>query len=339
VLATREALRSVEQNVLLDAVTAYVGVQVKSQIVSLRQSNVRLVTQELRAAQDRFDVGEITRTDVSIADARLAAARAGLSTAEGDLMIARESFKAATGAYPRALKALPRAPKLPKSVDAARAIALKSHPAIAQAQHGVKVAELNMAFAKANFMPTLGATARASITDRDVQSQSFGLSLTQEIYSGGLKASNLRAAIAGRDGARASLAQTGVDVAQRVGNAWANLEMTNALVQSSDRQIRSSQTAFDGVREEANLGARTTLDVLNAEQELLDARVTRIQAEANRYLGVYTLLSAMGLLTVEHLNLGIPTYDAAGYYNAVKNAPVHSAQGKKLDQILKKIGN
>ena len=92
------------------------------------------------------------------------------------------------------------------------------------------------------------------------------------------------------------------------------------------------------MREEASLGARTTLDVLNAEQELLDAKVTRIQAEAQRYLGVYQVLQAMGLLTVQHLGLGIPTYDPAQYYNAVKNAPVHSAQGKKLDRILEKLG-
>ncbi|MDO8883248.1 TolC family protein, partial [Pseudotabrizicola sp.] len=159
----------------------------------------------------------------------------------------------------------------------------------------------------------------------------------QRVYSGGNQASLLRQSIAGRDGARADLAQAGVLIAEAVGNAWAGLAIANAQVQAGDRQIRASQTAFDGVREEASLGARTTLDVLNAEQELLDARVTRIQAEAQRYLGVYRVLQTMGLLSVEHLKLGIPTYDPAGYYNAVKNAPVHSAQGKKLDRILEKL--
>ena len=337
VLATREALKRVEQEVLFDAVAAYVDVQVRSQIVSLRESNSRLVTQELRAAQDRFDVGEVTRTDVSIAEARLAAARAGLSAAEGDLMIAREAYKAATGAYPKRLSGLPRSPRLPKSMEAARAIALKTNPVILQAQRGATIADLNIELAKANFKPTLGASATIGLDSRGIEDQSLGLRLNQQIYSGGNKASALRQAIAGRDGARADLAQAGVGVAEAVGNAWALLSVANAQVQSGDRQIRAAQTAFDGVREEASLGARTTLDVLNAEQELLNARVTRIQAEAQRYLGVYAVLQAMGLLTVEHLGLGIPTYDPAQYYNAVKNAPVHSAQGKKLDRIMEKL--
>ena len=337
VLATRELLRGVEQDVLLAAVEAYVDVQVNQQILSLRDSNVRLVTQELRAAQDRFEVGEITRTDVSIAEARLAAARAFYAAAEGNLMISREAYKAATGAYPRNLARLPTSPRLPASVEAARAVALKTHPSILAAQRRVTIGDLQVEVQKTGFKPSLSASVGASINDAGVERQTFGLRLGQTIYSGGLQASLMRQAIASRDGARADLAQAGVVIAEAVGNAWAGLSIANAQVQAGDRQIRAAQTAFDGVREEANLGARTTLDVLNAEQELLDARVTRIEAEAERYLGVYRMLSAMGLLTVEHLQLGIPTYDPAQYYNAVKNAPVHSAQGKKLDRILEKL--
>lgn len=338
VLATREALRNIEQQVLFAAVSAYVDVQVQAQLVSLRESNVRLVTQELRAAQDRFDVGEITRTDVSIAEARLAAARAALSAAEGNLIVAREAYKAAVGRYPGRLTGLPRAPKLPASMEAAKAVALKSHPLILQAQHGVAIRDLGVELAKAGFTPTLSGNVTVSKNNLGIDTQSFGLRLNQEIYSGGAKASALRQSIAERDGARADLAQAGVSLSQAVGDAWARLAVANAQVQAGDRQIRAAQTAFDGVREEASLGARTTLDVLNAEQELLDAKVTRIQAEAQRYLGVYGVLQAMGLLTVQHLGLGIPTYDPAKYYDAVKNAPVHSKQGKKLDRIMEKIG-
>ena len=105
------------------------------------------------------------------------------------------------------------------------------------------------------------------------------------------------------------------------------------------QQVQASQKAFDGVREEAKLGARTTLDVLNAEQELLSARASRLEAEANRYVGVYQVLSSMGLLTADHLGLGVPAFDPEAYYKAVKDAPAHSAQGKALDRILKSIGN
>lgn len=338
VLATREALRNIEQQVLFDAVAAYVDVQVNSQLVSLRQSNVRLVTQELRAAQDRFDVGEVTRTDVSIAEARLAAARAALAAAEGNLMVARETYKAATGAYPGNLRPLPQAPALPATMEAARDVALKSHPLIAQAQRGVTIRDLAVEAAKANFRPTLSARAGVQTADTGVEAQSFGLVLNQQLYSGGAKASSLRKAIAERDGARADLSQAGIQIAEAVGSAWAGLAVANAQVTAGDQQIRAAQTAFEGVREEARLGARTTLDVLNAEQELLDARVTRIEAEAQRYLGVYRVLQAMGLLSVDHLKLGIPTYDPTPYFNAVRNAPAHSAQGQKLDRILEKIG-
>ena len=165
------------------------------------------------------------------------------------------------------------------------------------------------------------------------------MSWRQTIYAGGELSALYRKALAGQDQSRASLGQTTVAVLQNVGNAWANLAVYAASIEAGDQQIRAAQTAFDGVREEATLGARTTLDVLNAEQELLDARAARLQAEAGRYLAVYQVLSSMGLLTVDHLNLGIATYDPEAYYNAVKDAPATSSQGKRLDRILEKIGN
>ena len=146
-------------------------------------------------------------------------------------------------------------------------------------------------------------------------------------------------ALASKDSATSGLLQTTVTVEQSVGMAWANLVVAGASIDATRKQIGAAQKAFDGVREEAKLGARTTLDVLTAEQDLLAARVSRLQAEADRYIGVYNLLASMGLLTVEHLKLGVPTYDPEAYYDAVKDAPAASAQGKRLDRILKKIGN
>ena len=114
--------------------------------------------------------------------------------------------------------------------------------------------------------------------------------------------------------------------------------MARAQIEASDRQIAAAQIAYDGIREEATLGARTTLDVLDAEQELLNAEVNRIVAENTRYVAVYSLLAAMGLLTVDHLNLGIPTYDPVAHYDAVKSAPGLSAQGARLDKLLHSLG-
>ncbi len=339
VLATREGLVNIEQQVLLAAVSAYVDVKLAQEIVALRNSNVRLITQELRAARDRFEVGEITRTDVAIAEARLASSRSGLAAAEGDLMVAREAYKAATGAYPGRLAALPKLPKTARNMEDARAVALRTHPTIRQAQREVTISDLNVERGKVSMKPTLSGRANIGIDDYGLEQQSLSLTLNQTIYAGGRLSALYRQALQRKEAARANLHQSGVLVAQNVGNAWSALAVASASIEAGDRQVRASQTAFDGVREEASLGARTTLDVLNAEQELLDARATRLQAEAQRYLGVYQLLSTMGLLTVDHLNLGIPTYDPAGYYNAVKKAPAHSVQGKKLDRILEKIGN
>ncbi|MFO1202962.1 MAG: TolC family outer membrane protein [Tabrizicola sp.] len=338
VLATREALVQVEQNVLLAAVQAYVDVRLAQEVVALRQSNLRLITQELRAAQDRFDVGEITRTDVSIAEARLAASRASLASAEGQLMIAREAYKAATGAYPGRLAALPKAPALPRTMEEAQGVARSTHPLIRQAQHQVTAADLQVDAAKAERTPTIGAGVTLSTDDDDQQSASVGLTMRQTIYAGGRLSALQRKAMAGKDAARAGLQQTVVGVVENVGVAWANLAVASASIEASDLQIRAAQAAFDGVREEAAAGTRTTLDVLDAEQELLDARNARLQAEAQRYVAVYQVLATMGLLTVDHLQLGIPTYDPEAYYGAVEKAPSHSAQGKKLDRILQKIG-
>ena len=140
VLATRAALVQVEQQVLLAAVAAYVDVRLAQEVVALRQSNFRLITQELRAAEARFDVGETTRTDVAIAQARLAGSQAALSAAEGQLLIAREAYKAATGDYPGRLEALPKLPALPAGLEAAQGVARSTHPIIHQAQHLVTIA-------------------------------------------------------------------------------------------------------------------------------------------------------------------------------------------------------
>ena len=339
VLATREALVNVEQQVLLAAVQAYVNVRLATALVELRESNVRLVTQELRAAQDRFDVGEVTRTDVALAEAQLAAARANLAGAQGDLAVAREGYKAAVGAYPGALAPLPPSPRLPASLEEAQGIAVRLQPQILQAQRNVRVGELSTAAAQAEGRPTIDLSTTARQSQGGLGDQSVTLQLGQTLYSGGQIASGYRRAVAQQEAARSGLLQTVVQVEQAVGNAWSNLIVSRAQIDATGRQIEAAQIAFDGLREEATLGARTTLDVLDAEQDLLNARVDRLNAEASRDLGVYSLLQAMGLLTAQHLRLGIPTYDPAAYYNAVKNAPIHTPQGAALDRILKSIGN
>jgi len=340
VLALRDALIGVEQNVLLNAVRAFVNVQRDTSIVGLRENNVRLISEELRAAQDRFEVGEITRTDVALAQARLAASNSALAAASGNLAISREEYRVAVGHYPGNLAGLPSPPATASSLDGARSVARQNHPDIAQAKRSVTIADINVAIAAAGIKPSLTGNANVSVDDNGNDSSSINLSFSGPIYQGGALTSVYRQSAARRDASRAGLHLTGLAVDQNVGNAWARLAVANAGLQATAQQIRASRVAFRGVREEASLGARTTLDVLNAEQELLDAESAQISAQTDRYVAVYSLLAAMGLLTAEHLRLGITTYDPQAYFNAVKNAPTTgvSPQGKRLDSLLKSIG-
>lgn len=338
VLATREALVGVEQNVLLSAAQAYFGVRSADENVANNANSVRVLEETLRATQDQFDVGEVTRTDVALAEAQVAAGRAGLAAAQGELNAARESYKAVVGHYPGKLAAAPRTPALPGSVDEAQSIALRTHPNILQAQHQVAAADLGVALGAAQRYPTVTADASVAVDDNGNDISSVGVKLSQPIYAGGRLSSVHRQAVAQRDSARAGLQQTSVIVTQNVANSWADIAVSRAQIEATDRQIAAAKIAYDGVKEEAKLGARTTLDVLTAEQSLLDARASQITAVANYQVANYALLATMGLLTVERLKLGIPVYDPAAYYNAVKNAPPSSVQGATLDRVLKAIG-
>jgi len=338
VLATREGLVGVEQGVLLTAVRAFMDVRSAVESVAINRNSVRVIGEELRAAEDRFSVGEVTRTDVALAEARLAAARAGLAAAEGELAAAREAYRAATGRYPGTLAAPPAPPALPATLDAARSIAQTTHPSIAQARHQVTVAELQVVQAAAQRGPTLSGSASLSVDDEGNDQSRIGLTLSQPIYRGGGLSAAHRKAIAGRDAARSGLLEAGVGIAQQVGDAWAQIAVARAQIMAVDRQVEAATVAYNGVKEEAALGSRTTLDVLHAEQELLDAQASRIDAEANLQVAIYSLLSAMGLLTADHLKLGIATYDPRAYYDAVKSAPLTSVQGERLDRVLRAIG-
>ncbi|MCW1917828.1 TolC family outer membrane protein [Rhodobacter sp. KR11] len=344
VLATRASLVNVEQQVLLDAISAYVDMSLQTELVAAQQSNVRLITEDLKAAQDKFDVGEVTKTDVALAEAQLASARAGLAAAQGNFNAARERYNAAIGHYPAALSAVPNPKIAVRKVEEARALALSNHPVISQAEHQAKAADIGIELAKAQFRPELSGTV--TITqgfdeggfNGENLNKSVGLTLDQTIYAGGRLSSALRSAVASSQQAHAAQLQTGVQVSESVGKAWSNILVANASLSANREQIRAAQAAYDGVKQEADLGSRTTLDVLQAEQTLLSAKAAALQAQANLSISQYALLSAMGLLTAEDLQLGIPTFDPEAYYNAVKSAPSTSTRGAKLDKILATLG-
>lgn len=342
VLAAQAALVNVEQQVLFDAVQAYVNVALQADLVATQDSNVKLISQDLQATKDRFEVGEVTKTDVSLAEAQLASAKAQLASAQGNYTVAKERYNAAIGHYPDTVTALPRAPVAVKSVDEARAIAQRGHPAMIQAAHQAKAADLGVDLAKAQMSPTLGLSSSLTeaYTTEGLTStvNAMGLQLDQTLYAGGRLSSALRKAIAQQGEAHAGQLQTGVNVTEAVGNAWSNIVVANASIAATQEQISAAQAAYDGVKQEAELGSRTTLDVLDSQQDLLSAKAAHLQAQANLSVSQYGLLAAMGVLTADQLKLGIPTFDPSAYLNAVKSAPATSSRGAKLDKILKTLG-
>ncbi|WP_370313849.1 TolC family outer membrane protein [Sagittula sp.] len=344
VLATRADLLSAEQSILLRAAKAFLGIRESAQTLGLRQNNVRVIRQEVRAARDRFDVGEVTRTDVALAEARLAAAVAALAAAEGSLIQAGEEFHAVVGRDPGNLVTPTSLPSLPASVEEAKRQALQRHPDMHAAQYAVAVQELNILIAKGAMKPSVSLQGTYGVTeefgnDDFSRGGSVSLQASGPIYQGGALASAVRQAMAGRDQARANLHVVSLTIEQQVGVAYSALRVARANTTSFEEQVRAAETAFRGVREEATLGARTTLDVLDAEQELLDARANLISAQISEFSAAYDVLASLGLMTAEALRLDVPHFDPAAYYNLVKTAPVaRSKQGQELDRVLRALG-
>lgn len=345
VLATRQQLLSIEQSVLFTAVQAYVGVLQGQENVALRRNNLRLLQEELKAARDRFEVGEVTRTDVALAESRVAAARANLTDAEGTLLTARATYLQIVGHASGGIAGQPKLPSKTVSIDQAQSIAVRNQPDFLGQQHAVKSADYLVQAASQALGPSVSFRATAGLsenlndstgTDTDATAS---VTLSQELYTGGRNAAARRRAIASADSERGALINTRRSIRQRVSAAYFNVETARATLISSAERVRAAKVAFDGIREEATLGARTTLDVLQAEQEYLDAQTAQVNARADQAIAAYQLLQAQGLLTAEHLGLAVEIYDPTLYYNLVKDAPAQqSKRSKDLDRVLKALG-
>ncbi len=340
VVAARENLVDTEQTVLLNAVIAFMDMRRDAQFLELAENNRSVIARQVQAARDRFEVGEVRRTDVSQAEARLAGALGTVALRQGTLEISREAYFVAIGKYPGVLQAPPPLPRIPNTVEAAKSIALRGHPSILRAQHGVKIAEINVYRAEAAMKPKISLSGSLSINPKAFSGDTAGLSIkgTAPIYQGGRLTSAYRQALALEEKSRSDLQLAGLLVAQNTHRFWAQLQIARASITARQKEVRASRVALRGIREEANLGARTTLDVLDAEREMVQAETNLVEARRNESVAVYSLLSAMGLLTVNHLQLGIKTYDANVNYNKVSTAPKPTNRAKLLDKIFTRAG-
>ncbi len=328
VFGARAQLRAVEQDVLLAAVIAYVDVRRDTEFVTLARNNVRVINEQLRAAQDRFSVGEVTRTDVSQAEARLASARSSLAATTGALARSREAYFAAVGLTADNLSPPPPLPDLPDTLEEATALAEANHPLIEAARHAVRSAEKDVKVAIGAKLPTISLDSRVGYSNDiftsgggETASASIGISGSVPLYTGGENTSRVRQAQALVSQRTAQVHDTARLVRQSVAVAWANLKVARALIEASRQEIRAAQLAYEGVSEEAKLGSRTTLDVLDAEQELLNARTDLVSAQRDEYVAGYNLLSSVGSLSVKHLGLNAPRYDVGEYAERVREHP------------------
>jgi outer membrane protein len=326
VLGSREQLNTVEQNILLDAATAYMDVLRDTAILDLQRNNVEVIDEQLRQTQDRFNVGEVTRTDVAQAEARIAASRSEASLAEATLRNSIAVYRQIVGVEPQQLApGRPLDRLTPRSVNAALKIALSEHPAIKARQHAVDTAELQVKVAQGALAPQLGVAGSVDQRyDRQQEgdrafSASVVARLTVPIYEGGEVYAATRQAkeTAGQRRLEADIARD--QVRAQVTSTFGRLEAARAQIQAAQAQIDAAETALSGVREEARVGQRTTLDVLNAQQELLNARVNLITAQRDRVVASYSLVNAMGRLNSRALGLAVNHYSPKIHYDQVKD--------------------
>ena len=314
----RADLKEVEQFVLFSAVQAHADVLRDEEFVRIALNDVERMDETLRATQNRFEVGEVTRTDVSQSEARLAESRSTLAGARGLLEISREAYRAAVGMLPRDLAPLPPLPELPRTLEDAIDIGIRRNPAVISAQFAERAAVYDFDRALAAKGPSISASAGLGVRRsnssvlRDWDNQGFGevgVRGTLPLSTGGRNDALVRQAQAVLDQRRYDLQDAGRQVTQQVAAAWTELGVARASIVARREQVQASTIAAEGVAEEARLGARSTLDVLNADQEQLQAEAEVVRAQRDEYVAAYALLRSVGLLTVEHLGLGVETYD------------------------------
>jgi outer membrane protein len=326
VLAQRARLIATEQQVLQDTVNAYVAVIRDQEEVRLNINNEQVLTRQLQATNERFRVGEITRTDVAQAESRLAGSRAARSDSEGRLQQSRATFTRLVGQAPQRLVA-PQPLRVPvANAQEAGSVAGQNNPNVVAALFDEAAARDLIDVNFASLLPQVsvtGATFRndnsSTAIDNRVNASQLTANLTVPLFQGGSEHALVRQARQSAQQSRQVVDDQRRAATQQATSAWETLNSARAQVESVRAQIRAAEIALDGVQREAIVGSRTTLDVLNAEQELLNARVSLVRALANVITASHSLASSLGRLTARDLNLPVPIYDMESYYREVRN--------------------
>jgi outer membrane protein len=296
-------------------------------ILELQRRNVEVLEEQLRQTRDRFNVGEVTRTDVAQAESRLAAARSSSLAAEANLAASRAAYRRVIGVEPARLAAGTPVDRLsPSTVTAAVTRGITENPAVTSATYGIDVALLQVKISEGALYPTLSVQGNVSqqydstpIIQRTLTASAVA-QLSIPIYQGGTEYSLVRQSKETLGQQRLNLELQRDVVRASVVQAWGQLDAARAQIRAAQAQVTAAEIALNGVREEARVGQRTTLDVLNAQQELVNARVTLVSAQRDRVVGSYTLLAATGRLSPQALGLGVQIYDPRIHYHQVRDA-------------------
>ena len=325
VRSERANLVNVEQNVFLTVVTDYMNVVEDQATVDLNVNNEQVQRRQLEATQDRFKVGEVTRTDVAQAEASYAQAAAGRQTAEGQLQVARAAFEHDVGVAPTKLVAPGAAPTLPTSRADSTQIAAVGAPSVIQAQYAQAAAEDNVAVVRGQLLPTItlqGSVSRT--TDQQqvglrVDSESITAQLSVPLYEGGAIYSQTRQAQQVVSQRKSQVDDARRAAVQAAASAWEQLQSTRATLKSLEEQVRADEIALEGTQREEQVGSRTVLDTLNAEQTLFQARVSLVQSQRDEVVNEFTLAQAVGRLTAKTLGLPVEYYDPDKNFDLVHN--------------------
>jgi outer membrane protein len=328
IYAARAGLRQTEQTILQTAATAYMNVLRDTAILKLRKSNVEVLQQQLRLTRDRFDVGEVTRTDVAQSEASLEQARSEVFAAEGVLKISVASYRQVVGVAPHRLEPATGVEQLlPKSINDAIDQALKDSPSVVNAEHQIDAAALAVKVAEGALAPTLSVSAQVgpswdsflgSPGTRQFSAQAMG-TLSIPIYQGGSEYAGVRQAKEQLGQARLSADLQRDSARVSVVTSYAQLQSAKASIVSNQAAVKAAEIALMGVREEAKVGQRTTLDVLNAQLALLNARVNLVIAQRDRVVASFAALAAVGRLSARDLRLDVAEYDPSVHFDQVKD--------------------
>ncbi|HET6534704.1 MAG TPA: TolC family outer membrane protein, partial [Sphingomicrobium sp.] len=328
--AGRATLTAVEGDVFTQAVSAYMDVIRDRAIVELNQNNVKVLQTNLEATRDRFQIGDLTRTDVAQSEARLQLGRAQLATAEGNATASEATYRQVVGHAPDNLAPPPPLPPLPTISDEAVRIALAENPDLVSISRQAIAAGYDVSVARAGRLPTLsGVVSGTYVNDLGGAPGGFpstgsqttaGLNLSVPIFQGGLPAARIRQAQAQQGQVLEQVVGTERAVVQGARSAFASYDASQKEIQAQTVAVQSNELALEGVRAEQSVGTRTILDVLNAEQELLNSQVALVTAKRDAYVDGFQLLNVMGQAQAKSLGLdGGPLYDPLGNYRRVAN--------------------